>query len=464
MVKAEYSRHWFAYFPVLALLALFLCTTAPAYAGGAADYRILNSYLVVKLQPEAAGTKLVGASWLRLRNLSGETSARLPFVLNSGLKITRITDQKNRELKFSQKQTELYGPDRPLVTEATVTLRDPLGAGRDLELMVYYDGSIRPMAGADSTHQAIVGYWNYAYPIPAAPRRADLEAVYMVSTNPQRLTVELPDGFVIASNLPTRGRKLVGDRVEFDLGGDKPLPPPVFSIAPFGSVSAAAATILPLPGNETAAQKLATRLDAASAMLGQWLGDAPTGRPLVVADMPPGVVPTERPGLVLMPLSATAGDAALYRELAAMWLPPAPPNARGSWRDGLAALLAAKLAGGTDDRMASLDRARAALAGGPVADGLDMQAATLFFHVLEDLVGERAFFAMVRDLRTEFASFSADTGTVAGYLMDTLDKPEAVALVDAWLIGGAAPDEIRSAAGYDALLKNSVTRLAGTPQ
>ena len=82
----------------VAIIFLAVCSLG-SHSFATDSLKIMNSYVSMKLHLSSSNGQMVGAAWIRVRNISDAPISEIPFLLNSGLNVSKITASNNNPLR-----------------------------------------------------------------------------------------------------------------------------------------------------------------------------------------------------------------------------------------------------------------------------------------------------------------------------------------------------------------------------
>lgn len=467
---------------------LLLCTifSIPLKASEDGYFRLLNSYLALKLHlaENPKDGKLVGAAWIRFENRTGEKVTKIPLLLNPGLKVTKIVATKGQPLPFSQQTKPIKDWPKLKLNAVTADTGQGIKHKGIYEITVNFEGSIEPLTESGmgyvreslSSDFTIFRFENFGYPVLAKPTDAAISAAGQNQNYYQSATLEVPEGYVPAGNLPIEKKTLLDKRVTYDLKSETPIPFLMLPIARYGQIKRENITVNFLEGGRENAEKLALEAERTLALFTRWFGPSPDRNRLAITAIPEGYGSQRMPGLIIQDEAAFKSASnydELYHEIAHLWHPKEPSLKPSRWNEGLAMLMqaiAADTLQGTHGLQAfkenRFSRTRdqftkhADYGTTPLANygdkgltDLSYSSGAVFFAMLHDLLGHDRFLTLIRDMQQEFAISGASTGTFATYLMERMPNRKAEDFVEGWFLAGGAGQDIQATESYAALVE-----------
>ncbi|MFC3050379.1 hypothetical protein [Kordiimonas pumila] len=453
------------------LLAAFLSLafftfSLPLQAAENSFLPVLNSYVSMKLHLDDRNGQMVGAAWIRVKNTTDRPLVEVPFILNPGLHVTKVTNGAGAALGFSANLSPVSGYAGLRATVGTVSLSAPVPAGSEAEIVIQYRGILSPLEsggilGAKETLNpdfTMIRAESFGYPVIAAPTKASINMAINQPPYYQTATLELPSGYSVAGNLITDSP---ADAAKIDLKSDTPVAAMVLPIGRFTKEQQGAFLLASLTGNTVNSTDVLATNAPLAAQLTDWLGTPKT--PLQISFVPDGYGTFTEPGFIMLPENSGGNTvvAAASADMVKAAIPAAwgiYQGAPGAWDNGLNTVLLILFDG--TEAVASAEAAafkaaqnavnlNTTLGKMPVGDyqnPADKDAVgTLFFWLLYDRLGHDDFMAFARTLRTELPNSNAGYLMLADVIAEVKAPKAAQKLSVNWLEKGKLDKDIKKA-------------------
>ena len=443
----------------------------------AAEYlKILNSYVSVKLHLDHSNGQMVGAAWIRVRNNTAGPLSQVPFVLNPGLVVSGVTGSGRVRLRETSTKTAIEGYEYLELTAGVITLASPVAAGGETEVIIQYGGSIDDLSWTALSHAAetlnpdftMLRADSFAYPVLAAPTKSAITAAQTQPAYYQTATIVVDAAYSVAGNLYTDEIKPAGDKQSWDLKNDDPTAPMTLPIAPYITVTTGPVSIHSFSGESAAADAMLSAVAPKVTRLQKLLG-APNGTHLNISMVPDGYGSKGTTGLIMLEqntFTPTAFQKLGGKALPALW-GVKTGYAPGSWKNSFGSFLTVAT---NNSDLAAFNNAQftavqAALASNPTAgkkalkdfnkNGWHTEAEALATFVLagmRTLMGEDAFFAFARTMRTELRGGIADNAAFADFLAKKTPHKKARKFAKNWLKGKKAAKDMKKATNFSGVM------------
>lgn len=460
------------FFIILSVLLISLSSTSVK----ATEYlQMLNSYVSMKLHLSAGSGQMVGAAWIRVRNNSAASLTEIPYILNPGLQTTQVMGGGNTPLQHSSAITPISGYEFLEATAGTIKLANAVQPDKEAEVIIHYRGSLSDLSWTGLNHVketltsdfTIIRADSFAYPVLAEPNKAALVAAISQPAYYQTATVELGSGYKIAGNLHVGEQNTKGANIAFDLKHALPTAPMTLPIARYETQPHGPLNISYLPGSQTAAAALVSELSPEIDRLRTLLG-APSSSQLNITMVPDGYGHLNTTGLVMMEENSFSSDTVRSSgALLTLWGIGGKQKS-GHWRNSLNQIisLAATEADTSAHAAALFTNMKTLLSSnkklGKTAfakfteNNWHQEAETqsgLILAGLYDIMGADAFFALVREIRSELRGNYADNAVFADFILDTVKHKQAKKFAKNWLRSKKAGKDMNKANSFEELIK-----------
>ncbi|PCI60190.1 MAG: hypothetical protein COB37_10095 [Kordiimonadales bacterium] len=439
-----------------------------------------NSTLIAKLHFDRSARKgqMVGALQIRIRNASTKPLTSLSLLLNPGLQFVRVEGSGRKQLEVTSDIKAIEGSNLLELNAATVQFTNPLAPSKQREIVIHFRGYIEDLSwtGLDGIKEtlhpdfAMIRAQSFAYPIFATPDMASIQRAWNSKPYQQIVFLEMPGGNTVRGSLAVAEKTIAGSKTNYELKSARLTKPAVVAIGNYADLTDGMISVSRLNATEAEARAV---LDAANAYSGKVRGliGAPgkTGS-ISIIEVPDGYRDMVTTGAIFRGPSFFANpeiSADIQAEIFELWRLNTR-NQAGHWSTGFDTLTKEFLSnGGTmqgyndaaflaAQPLFALNKnlGKAALADYAV-DGYTGQSdtvSTLAFAVLYNVLGDEAFFALLRNLRSELANNYADMEAVAEFLSGAVKHKKARKFVKNWFAKGRAGKDMAKAKSFDALV------------
>lgn len=460
-------------------IIIALLTTVFMYASTAAQaengIKILNNYISMKLHLSASNGQMVGASWIRIRNSSNAPIHEVPFILNSGLNVTRIVGGNNNPLQQSSALTPISGYEFVEANAGTVRLSSPVQPDKDVEIVIHYRGKLTDMSWTDVSHVketltsdfTLIRPDAFAYPVISAPNKSAIAEALAQTPYFSTATVELASGYALAGNIHVNGQEVKGANISFDLKHNQATGPMILPIARYKLLQDGPVAISYFAGQESTASTLSSALAPEIAQLQNLLGK-PSSSKLNIAMAPDGYGQVTTTGLIMMEEdSFTADYVKSSGALLSLWGVNSQ-DASGHWRRTFHDMIKLAATGGDlDDYSTTVFSAfKSALTDNTAIGKTKFEEFSekgwtvesdafvgLTLAGIRHLMGNDAFFAFVQAMHGELKGAYADNTVFADFVLEELNHKKARKFAQNWLTGKKAGKDLKKADDFAALMK-----------
>tara|TARA_R110002096_G_scaffold5397_3_gene25201 strand:+ start:4314 stop:5720 length:1407 start_codon:yes stop_codon:yes gene_type:complete len=463
----------------ITLLAILICFSfLKSHAVIAADYlQMLNSYVSVKLHLDSDPKRgqMVGAAWIRIRNNTDAPVSDIPYILNPGLQVTKVLGGNNRPLNNTSRTLPIEGYEFLETTVGTIGLPTPVKPDSDIEVVIHFRGSLQNLSWAGIEHAkeeldkrfTILRADSFGYPIISAPTKAAINAALNQPPYYQTATIEMADGYMIAGNLHIDEVTLKGANQSFSLSYTNPSTPMILPIARYQQITEGPLVVSVLEGEQTAGATLISTLSPDLVRLNNLLG-APTSGKLNITMVPDGYGTLNTPGLVMLEQGGfTTTSVKPSGTLLNLW-GIGTQHPKGHWRNSLDKVIQLSVSGeGLDAHTnTAFSDLKAALStnkklGKATLESLTEAGSTgsaellssMVLIGLHDIMGPDAFFAFIRELRSELRGNYADNIAFSEFIADNLKHKKAKKFAKNWLTGKKIGKDMKKSDSFSALIK-----------
>ena len=439
---------------------------------------LLNATLITKLHLDRseARAQMLGAYQVSFRNTGDAPLSSVTVLLNPGLKVMKVQGPGGRALRFNARAAAVAGPAGLSLLAAEITLAEAVQPNGRHEIVIHYSGKLEDLSlmGLKEAREILhpdftmLRAEGFAYPVFAHPDMASIGAAWGHKPFLQVAFVEVNGEQKVVGNLMVAEKTLNGSKVNFELKSAQPVGPLTLAVGDYESLRAGNLVVAYRAGQRSEADAVMERMSSEMARLAAHYGTPRSGAELTVASVRDGYGSSMGPGLVLVPDSQFGAGLSLGTALTDMWMLN-PAKVQGHWATATDTFIRAHAADSGslaalkqhafDDALALVNRNAAAGKTALVdfaAEGLRTESdvmTTLAFALLHDILGDEAFWTLIRGMRTELSSGYTDLATVADYLDRTLKAKAAKKLVQNWYEKGRAGKDIAKAGSYAGLVK-----------
>lgn len=458
-----------------ACFATLLMSGAAAHAD---DTELLNATLITKLHLDRSESRaqMLGAYQVTFRNTGTEPLSRVTVLLNPGLKVMKVQGPGGRALRTASRTAMIAGKPGLSLEATTITLAEPVNAGSRYEIVVHYSGKLEDLSlmGLEEVREILNPNFTmlraegFAYPVFADADFASIEAAWHHAPFHQVAFVEVNGEQKVVGNLMVAEKTLNGSKINYELKSAQPVAPLTLAVGDYENLRSGNLLVAYRAGQRTEADAVLERVGSDIAALTNIYGEPRSGAELTVASVRDGYGSSFGPGLALVPDSRFGAELSLGHALTDMWMLN-PAKVQGHWATGIDTLIRSHEADSAalpalkeklfGDALA-LVKTNAAVGKTPLTDftaaGLRAESdamSTLAYAMLHDMLGDEAFWSLIRDFRSEMGAGYTDFATVADYLTRTLPSKQAKKLVQNWFEKGRAGKDLSKAKTYAELLK-----------
>jgi len=459
------------------LLAIFF---APAAAATNDNIQLLDANLIAKLHlaDVAKDGQMVGAYVMSFRPKTGHSVNSVTVLLNPGLEFIKADAGKAR-LAATSAITPVAGMDMLELNAVKINLGRTLSGTKRMDIAIHFRGYLEELSwtGLDGVKEILSPEFTmlraqaFAYPVFAD---ADIKSIRKAWTNQRFLQfadITIPGANEIVGALSVAEKTVVGTGTKTTLKSKRPSSPMALAIGPFQSSASGPVTVSHLGDNDAGAQ---TTLKAAAAQVSatESLLGAPTGGArLNIIEVPAGFGNSTTAGAIFREgsfFSAPTITPDIKKAISDLWKSNNAGNA-GNWSNGLDRLIDILLANPDmlpEFQMMQFETTKQLFGANKllgktaltdyVIEGLAAESdeiSALGFMVLRDILGQDAFFKLVRGLRTSLSNGYADMETVAEFLKDNLKNKKAKKFAKNWFSSNKAGKDMAKAKSFADLVK-----------
>jgi hypothetical protein len=461
----------------IACFAAFLL--ASAQTATANDHtELLNATLIAKLHLDRSESRaqMLGAYQVTFRNTGEAPLKGVTVLLNPGLKVMKVQGPGGRALRFGARTASVSGKSGLSLLAADITLAEAVKPNSRHEIVIHYSGRLDDLSlmGLEDAREILhpdftmLRAQGFAYPVFASPDMASIGAAWGHKPFHQVAFVEVNGDQKVVGNLMVAEKTLNGSKINFELKSAQPVGPLTLAVGDYESLRAGNLVVAYRAGQRTEADAVLERVSGEIARLTAQYGAQRAGAELTVASVRERYGSSIGPGLALIPDSQFGAGLTLGHALTDMWMLN-PAKTDGHWAHAIDSFIRTREAEGAplpalkqhayDDALA-LMKANPAVGKTALVDftvsGLRSESdtmGTLAFALLHDLIGDDAFWPMIRTLREGLSAGYNDTATLAEHLERIITHKGARKLVQNWFEKGRAGKDLAKAKSYAELLK-----------
>jgi hypothetical protein len=461
----------------IACFAAFLL--ASAHTATANDHtELLNATLIAKLHLDRSESRaqMLGAYQVTFRNTGKTPLKGVTVLLNPGLKVMKVQGPGGRTLRFNARTASVGGQAGLRLLAADITLAEAVNPNSRHEIVIHYSGKLEDLSlmGLADAREILhpdftmLRTQGFAYPVFARADMASIGAAWGHKPFHQVAFVEVNGDQKVVGNLMVAEKTLNGSKINYELKSAQPVGPLTLAVGDYESLRAGNLIVAYRAGQRTEADAVLERVSSEIASLTAKYGAPRSGAELTVASVRDGYGSSTGPGLVLVPDSQFTGSLSLAPALTGMWMLN-PAKTDGHWAHAIDSFIRTREADGAPlpalkqhayDGAQALVKGNAAVGKTALVDftvsGLRAESDamnTLAFALLHDVLGDDAFWPVIRALREGLSAGYNDTATLAEYLERSITHKGARKLVQNWYEKGRAGKDLAKAKSYAELVK-----------
>lgn len=470
------TRHIVLFFCNFALLSIL---QTPAFAAKMSDVELLNATLVARLHfdPQPRKGQMVGAYQVSFRTASEEPITSVNVLLNPALEITKVVGAGGKNLAY-RADHQTVASQAPLeLMAATITLAKPILKGaRRQEIVIHYKGflqdlSVSGLTGVKETLHpdfTMIRAQSFGYPVFAEPNMDAIRAAWDHKPFYQVAFLDIPGHNKVVGNLGVGSKTTNGALTKFEMKSEVPAALMSLAIGDYTIDQHPYYRYAALRTHDTDTSSFTKEVDRIAARFEAALGPPSAKKSLSFIEIPDGFSALSGAGAYfLQPDMKDTHNGYAFMAINQLWRsnPTANPN---HWATGLDLIIESELAinrAVEDESKIAFQHTKDLLAATPkiaktplielAAEGLESVQDpfnVLSFAVLYDLLGHDAFFALARDLRSEFSVGYADLAAVGEYLEDNLKNKKARKFVQNWFFKGRISKDMKKAKSFEGLV------------
>lgn len=460
----------------LLLLTCVLLAAGPSHAVSMKDVELLNATLVARLHFDVEPRKgqMVGAYQVSFRTKSETPIPQVQVLLNPGFEITKVVGAGGKNLRYSADYKTVASQSPLELMAATITLAKPLRkGGRRQEIVIHYKGflqdlSVSGLSGVKETFHpdfTMIRAQSFGYPVFAEPRMDAVHAAWTHKPFYQVAFLDIPGHNKVVGNLGVGSKTTNGALTKFEMKSETATELMALAIGPYHTEQYGPFSYNFADEHRPGREALVASATEKAAATERLLGPAPANRRLSIIEVPDGF--SGFVGTSAYFAGSQPDKAKLESQLFGVWRLNRTSQV-GHWGTGLDTI--AEVTSQSPQSLKQLQetlfsdladalRSSPKLGKSPLAEmQFDLNsddpevAGVLAYATLYELLGEDAFFALVRDLRAEFSIGYADLAAVGEYLEENLTDKKARKFVQNWFFKGRIGKDLKKAKSFDELV------------